>query len=460
MKPTFDTINEKLLKELEKPEVKAVFERLKEKEFTPLLSVLENLKNISSTKQKTEFVKEVLNREKLFDKVFRYAYDTINYKFFITPKVLTKPKEFKNTLSLSDCLDKLEPLQEREITGNKAIEYLNNLSSNLNELDYEVLIRVLNRDLKIGFNITSFNKLVDNKIPVMPYMRCSLTDKLKNISYPAVLQKKMDGTYRSIIKKGNEVSIYSRSGEYYEHKEIEEVFSNFKDGVYIGELIVRSAEDRYKSNGLLNSLDVPNDVDIYLWDYIPYDDFFKGSYEVPYKVRLQDLGHNIKNIESPVKVKIVESIIVHSYDEALKRTKEWMQEGEEGSILKDLDSFFKDGTSTKQIKLKLEFDIDVKIAGYLNGKGKRENLIGSILFESEDGLVKGSVSGFNDKELDYIFKNKDELIGKVMTIIGTDLTKDNSILHPRFKCLRTDKAVADDLERIKNIIAMNLEVSK
>ena len=81
------------------------------------------------------------------------------------------------------------------------------------------------------------------------------------------------------------------------------------------------------------------------------------------------------------------------------------------------------------------------------------------MYESNDGLLKGQCSGFTDAELEYIANNQDKLLGTIITVIGTVLSKPNgsdtyALLHPRFKEFRTDKTEADDINRIIEISKM------
>ncbi len=83
-----------------------------------------------------------------------------------------------------------------------------------------------------------------------------------------------------------------------------------------------------------------------------------------------------------------------------------------------------------------------------------------MTFETDDGLIKGSVSGFNDKQLAKINKNRDFYIGTIATVEFNALTKGRNndyyaFSHPRIIELnRTDKQDTDTLERCLEMEAM------
>lgn len=392
---------------------------------------------------------DVLNKykdNKLFVKVYQYTYDRVLYTFGISMKNIQIGCEGNNDLDLAD----LTPFITRDLTGNAAIARLQYIYDNLNKESQYILSRILDRDLKIGVNTKTFNKIIKNGIFELPYMRCSLDTK--DIKFPAILQVKMDGTYRTFIKNGNEIQCYSRSGESYEYPKLNNDFLNLSDGVYVGELMVKSdtntTEDRFISNGLLNSLNVPEDLTFYCWDYLTIKEFTSKSDNNYYERFLK--------IPETEMIKKVKYHIVENLNQANEIVNNWISDGLEGGVLKNIDLVFENKTSKYQVKIKKIRDVDVKITGFTEGTGKFKDLFGAITFESSDGKVKGQCSGLIDSLREEINNSKDEYIGKIMTVEANELTKSKnsdtySLMHPRFICIRDDKEVADDFDRIYKI---------
>ena len=166
-----------------------------------------------------------------------------------------------------------------------------------------------------------------------------------------------------------------------------------------------------------------------------------------------------------MKIEIIPFFYVTNLQEALQQTSEWMSEGYEGAILKDWDMVFKDGTSKQQLKLKLEISAEMRIVGFHEGtKGtKREGKVGSIIFENDEGTIKGRTSGFDDKQLDWFTEHQEELIGNIIEVQFNDLSKANgsdtyALSHPRFIEFRNDKDETDTLEKVFKLREMAMEL--
>ncbi|EAL4082550.1 hypothetical protein DFW61_09300 [Campylobacter coli] len=292
-------------------------------------------------------------------------------------------------------------------------------------------------------------------------MRCSLMDKFKNIRFPAMIQIKADGTYRTFIKKGDSVRAFSRSGESYDHPKVYSALLNLPDGAYIGELIcnevegANSTEIRYKSNGLLNSLTPPENVTFYMWDYLTLEEFENGNSKTPYKERFEFVWRLTESLESDT-LTVVRTRVIDNIETANEHLNTWLKEGEEGAILKNCDAVFKNGTSTEQIKLKPEIEVEVRCIGFTEGNGKFKDTFGAIVFKTDDDLIQGKVSGISDSERLEIFKNSSKYLNKVFTVKATALTKSEdsdvyALMHPRFNGFREDKDYTDTLDRVKNM---------
>jgi len=470
-----------------------------------------NLENGSNYKLKT--LKKYSDNE-LLKRVMKMTYDRVNYTFGITMKNVHAGSA-ENTISLQEALDGLDKLNAREYTGNAAIGFLENLLENVSETNAIVLRLIVGRDLKINLGRTSINKVWKNLIPKPCYCRCDIYKEktAKNINFPAIVQLKADGTYRESLKDDKNVKFTSRSGEPYNYKNLEDSLSSISDkfnGYFVGELTVKcddkileriipsilkedikngtnnaeTIQKHYREktelgkeyilprgigNGLINSDDVPYDNLIYdLWDFVNVEDYAlaslkdrKNTPKVPYKERFSLLQEAVKELKDNGidNIRVIEYKLVENLKEVSDFASEKMKDGLEGAILKDWEMLFKDGTSKQQLKMKISFELDVRITGFIEGtKGtKREETFGSVEYSTDDGMIKGSVSGFSDDQLKDFNSRREELIGVVFTLEGNDLTKGRgnvhyAVSHPRFIELRTDKDSTDDLERALDIL--------
>jgi hypothetical protein len=407
----------------------------------------------------------------LLKTVLKMTYDKVDYTFGITMKNISYQKKTIE-LELSDGIDLLKKLSKREFTGNAAKERVEETLSRLSDDDANVITKIINRDLRISVGKTQINKVFKNLITKPSYMRCDVYSPktAKNITLPAVIQLKADGTYREFNVFNGLVSARSRSGESYDYPILFKEMKNYKDGIYTGELVIRGSKTRQVGNGLINSDNPPHeDIVAQFWDWVPHEEYEtarskdkKNPCTLLYKDRYKTLTETVKESNN---VELIESYEVDSVAEALKFVCEWMNDGYEGGVLKSWDMPFKDGTSNKQLKIKLKIDAEVRITGFTEGSGKNADYFGAITFDTDDQEIKGKVgvSSMTEDLRDWFHTHRTEVTGKIMTVQFNDISKGRSsdhyaFSHPRFIEIRDDKDETDTLDRVFKLkeMAMNL----
>jgi len=188
--------------------------------------------------------------------------------------------------------------------------------------------------------------------------------------------------------------------------------------------------------------------------FINWDEFDKKFKDEPLKeIVYKDLEHLDKD-NAPVTITDIEE----AKNEMFKHFQSILSRGGEGTIIKDGTKEWKDGKPVYQIKMKLDFECELRIKDFKPGKPgtKYENTLGAFICESEDGLVKADPGGIDEYTRDEIWKNKDQYLNKIITVkcCGLSKAKDKeyySLLHPAFVKIREDKDRADSFEEIKKI---------
>lgn len=436
--------------------------------------IINELNLSNSSTHKINVLKKYKPNETL-QRVLKMTYDKVVYRYYLTMNHWYKtsgPTPFASnpspTATLDDALNFLEgKLSSRELTGHDALKAMDAMFNSLGDQDRDLVVKMINRDLRINCGRTQINKVFSNLITKPVYMRCDVysAKTAKGISLPAFIQLKADGTYREMQVLNGKVEFLSRSGEQYEYTFGDELVGVLPDGHYIGEMTVDGTDNRAESNGLLNSDNPPMDrISFELWDYITPEEYSNAARKIKntikYSKRLRQLTEIIQQANHR-QLKVIESHLVNTIQEAFDFVMNWMEDDLEGGIFKDLDGVFKDGTSKHQLKMKLEMDIDVRITGFKEGTigTKRESTFGAITFETDDGKIKGAVSGFNDDQLKLINSNRDSYLQKIMSVSCNDITKGRNndhyaLSHPRFNEVRTDKTETDTLERALEIKLM------
>ena len=424
-----------------------------------ILDILKELEATSSRLEKEAILKREENN-KLLKRVFFLAYDPFT-QFYIR-KIPAYESASKNQAdTLDSVLDSLNVLSNREATGNAGIEFLSKLLSSLAESDSKVLERVIGKDLKCGASASTANKTWPNLIAEYPCMLCSPSDDkvLSKFKFPAYAQLKMDGMRFNAIVKDGKCEFRSRNG-----KEInllgnlEQEFIQIANGqnlVFDGELLVNDKGiilDRQTGNGILNkavkgtiSTDEARKVHATVWDVINYDTFKNGKGKIAYQVRFSQL----ESMSLPSKIRLVESKVVASLDEAQAIFEEYLAQGQEGIILKDMTGVWEDKRVKTQIKFKAELDCDLLVVGVQPGTGKYEGMVGALLCESSDGVIRVDVgSGLSDED-----RQRTDYIGKIVAVTYNARIKnkqgEESLFLPRLIEVREDKNFADSAKKIR-----------
>jgi hypothetical protein len=402
--------------------------------------------------------------------VIRLALDPFTQFYQRKIPAYTRDPKF-NTMTLGFAMGQLYTLSSREVTGNAAIEFLKNLLSSLDSDDAKVIERIIAKDLKCGVDVSTANKVWSHLIPEYPCMLCSpfeqkLVDK---INFPAYAQMKMDGMRFNAIVRSGKVEFRSRNGKQIHllgnlEKEFAALAGDI-DCVFDGELLVMHPDDiqfmdRQSGNGILNkankgtiSAEEASMVHATVWDLIPYVQFTDGYCGTPYSKRFSTLEQIVNKQKSDgKKIWTVTSTIVQTLEEAQEIFQGYLADGYEGIILKDGAGEWEDKRSKTQIKFKGELECDLKIVAVEEGKGKAVGMLGAIICESSDGIVKVNVgSGFNDAQRKQYWK--ENLVDKIVAVKYNarikNKTGEESLFLPVFIELRDDKDVADNSKVIK-----------
>lgn len=408
----------------------------------------------------------------LLREVIRLALDPFT-QFYIRkiPAYEFVGEDSEHQTCLEMAIENLYYLSSREVTGNMAISHLGGILSGLEPDDAKVIERIIQKDLKCGVDVSTANKVWSHLIPEYPCMLCSpfeqkLVDKIK---FPAYAQMKMDGMRFNAIVRSGKVEFRSRNGKQIHllgnlEKEFAALAGDI-DCVFDGELLVMDDmtmqfADRQTGNGILNKANKGTiseadaaKVHATVWDLIPYILFESGNCATPYSKRFSTLEQIVNKQKSEgKKIWTVTSTIVQTLEEAQEIFQGYLADGYEGIILKDGSGEWEDKRSKTQIKFKGELECDLKIVAVEEGSGKAAGMLGAIVCESSDGIVKVNVgSGFSDAQRKQYWK--ENLVDKIVAVKYNARIKnkqgEESLFLPVFIELRDDKDVADSSKVIK-----------
>jgi DNA ligase-1 len=453
-----------------------------------VFDVIEQLRATSSTKEKLAIL--VANKDNADLKEFlRLTYEPrVNYYIAKVDPTLQAGifgGFVECDMEHDDMTNVYNALALRDKRGNEARSWLSGVYNNFtSDWSKELLALMIQRDVKAGISKGTINKAWPGLVTDMPYMRCNLLSTVDVSTWDWIggvySQIKADGMFSNVSHHiGGKVTIESRSGSPMPLDHFGELVAAVRDLVpegyqCHGELLMRKngkVMSRAEGNGLFNKLlqegELPaGHVPTYdVWDMIPLCEAKpKNKFHEKYKVRFERLKALLAGITEDCPIQVIEHKMVHSLQEAYAHAAEAMGRGLEGTVICNADGIWEDSDgATHKIKLKLQFDIDLRVTGFkaADTKSKNKDLFGSLMCESECGKFRVNVSGIKDDKRKDLFNRKDDILGKLIVTItcnGLQAPTANtegywSCFLPRFQEERLDKTSADTLEKMQEVEA-------
>jgi DNA ligase-1 len=136
----------------------------------------------------------------------------------------------------------------------------------------------------------------------------------------------------------------------------------------------------------------PSDV---AWQQIRFMLFDLPTFEGHYPMRYQRLIALTSAI-SQEHIQYIQHHPITSEAVLLNDLEQIFASGGEGLMLRKITSFYTAGRSDDLLKLKIHQDSEARVIGYRMGKGKYQNMVGSLIVRNEEGVEFGLGSGLSD----------------------------------------------------------------
>jgi DNA ligase-1 len=426
--------------------------------------IIKQISSTASTNAKKEFLQRNAS-DQILKYCFYYAYNP-RFNFWIKADGLATSIGLNN-VNL-DTFKKLDSLIAREVTGNAARDLMTHYLNTLTKEDQELVVNIMNHDLRCGASDTLASKVWPKLVPEYPVMLASKMDE-KAVKYLSkfeskpnafIVQTKMDGgRLLAKVDESGAVTYMSRNGSSLNLFGVfDKDLAQFKGQVLDGELIVktpsgkpdRKAGNGYYTRAVRNTL-IESEAKKFtyvIWDIVPEEEYLNGLGTESYTARFSKLTKS--RLSSNVEV--VESETAQTIDECLVFYQAMRDRGEEGAVIKVATAPWEDARSKNMTKLKAINDVDAICVGLEEGQGKYAGKIGALLCEDSTGALKFSVgTGLKDSDREkdpsfYINSIVECTYNEIITAKGRD-TK--SLFLPVFKQVRQDKNIANSLAELK-----------
>ena len=135
----------------------------------------------------------------------------------------------------------------------------------------------------------------------------------------------------------------------------------------------------------------------------------------------------------------IERIICDAeYDEIKSLHDDFVSDGYEGAMIKDLSAPYHFGRNYSVMKLKAFHDVDLPIEGFVEGSGRHRGKLGAVVVDY-NGVNVQVGSGFSDKLREQIWNDRENFTGRIIEIRYQEVTPDGSLRFPTFVCFRNDR---------------------
>jgi DNA ligase-1 len=422
-----------------------------------VIKIIEDLRNTNGTNDKISILQK--NKDnKLLKKVLLYTYDPFR-KYGISEKTLeTDVPHNEPSFDIFELLDILASSNINDSLRGKTNSFLSSVKFKNNK-EMELYKGILLKDLKLGCNVSTINKIWKDLIPEFNVQLANSYFKekegfLKGRTF--ILSTKLDGNRLVIIKRNGIIEFYTRQGKLMEGLvEIETDGKLLLDNmVYDGELISENI-DNLPSDELFRVTmtkarkdGVKTGLIFNCFDMLPLDEFEKGKSKegcLTRKTKLKELLESL-NLQYIVNV---ENLYVGNDESEIMKWLNWAKSNNlEGIMLQIASAVYECKRTKTTLKIKQFQDADLKVLDIIEGTGKNVGKLGAITVQFEvDGKLYtcDCGSGFSDDERSLYYNNKELLLGKIVTIGYFEIsqnskTKEYGLRFPTWKgIIRHDK---------------------
>ena len=411
----------------------------------PTLTVSEILDQIKSTpgsNAKKQILEDHAANE-LLKKVLVYATDPMMpFHLVKVPKTKKRFPGSSEQIRWKSFFDVADLCASRAYTGNMAIEMMEDAFCVATVEEEKWMRKILKKHLAIGASAKTINKVFPGLVGTF---EVSLANKFQEKQLAKMgeiaVEPKLDGIRCFSIVEGEEVNMFARSGKLITNFEstLAPELKKLGDGCYDGELMGEDFISLMRQAYRKDDIDVSKTY-LALFDYLPLSEWKSKESKKTCASRYEELMDRLafKNVNLDLLQPVERFETEKTYESIKALHDEFVDEGYEGAMIKDLKAPYKFGRGWELMKFKAFHDVDLAAKGFEEGTGKHRGKLGAIVVEHKGTKVKVG-SGFSDELRVQIWNDQSSFVGRIVEIRYQEITPDNSLRFPTFVCFRNDR---------------------
>jgi DNA ligase-1 len=327
----------------------------------------------------------------------------------------------------------------REVTGNAAIAAIGTALCQATEAEEGWMRKILKKHMALGASEKTINKALPGTVPTFEVQLAQKFEekRLRGRTEVAV-EPKLDGIRcLAVVRKGS-VTMLARSGKQITNfdETVGAQLLELGDGAYDGEIMGRDFTALMRQAYRKDHVDV-SDTYFALFDFLPLSEWDSKETVLTCSVRYQELRSRVVPGLQWVRV-VPRSVVPPDWDTIKGLHDEYAAQGYEGAMVKDTSAPYRFGRGTEVMKLKAFHDVDLEIEGFVEGTGKHEGKLGSVVV-SYEGVEVQVGSGWSDELREEVWADREAFLGRVIEVRYQEVTPDGSLRFPTFRCFRNDR---------------------
>ena len=405
-----------------------------------LSEILEEIKATAGTNDKKE-VLQAQDDNELLKKALKYGLDPFTpFNIVKVPKVDSRHESPFEEKVWNRFFEAADACATRQVTGNDAIETMHHVFSTAPASDEKWMRKILKKHLAIGASTKTINKVFPGLVPTFEVALAQKFEEKRIVGKNEVaVEPKLDGIRCFAIVEDSESALYARSGKLISNFDstIGAELSKLPDGCYDGEIMGEDFIALMRQAYRKENVDTDGTY-LALFDYIPLNEWKSRETKISCRARYSTLC-DLVNSSAHRHLKVVpRHIVAADYTEIKSLHDEFVNNGYEGAMIKDLEAPYKFGRGPAVMKLKAFHDVDLKIEKLLEGTGRHTDKLGSVVVNYK-GVEVQVGSGFSDELRDKVWSDPDSFIGRMIEVRYQEVTPDGSLRFPTFVCFRNDR---------------------